>query len=65
MHTVALSADGHVWTWGVNDEGALGRKTEGTCWEGEEDKGAASEPALAHLPASAGPVTQVRRANMH
>ncbi|QDZ17650.1 regulator of chromosome condensation [Chloropicon primus] len=25
MHTVALSSDGTVWSWGVNDEGALGR----------------------------------------
>ena len=59
MHTVALAADGKVWTWGVNDEGALGRKTEGTCWEGEEDKEEASRPGLAELPASAGQVTQV------
>ena len=59
MHTVALGADGKVWTWGVNDEGALGRKTEGTCWEGEEDKGTASLPGLAELPAAAGEATQV------
>jgi len=26
MHTVALATDGTVWTWGCNDEGALGRK---------------------------------------
>ena len=25
MHTVAVSGDGTVWSWGVNDEGALGR----------------------------------------
>lgn len=29
MHTVALSTTGDVWTWGVNDEGALGRMTHG------------------------------------
>lgn len=29
MHTVALAEDGTVYTWGVNDEGALGRETEG------------------------------------
>lgn len=26
MHTVALSSHGSVFTWGCNDEGALGRK---------------------------------------
>ncbi|GLI58683.1 hypothetical protein VaNZ11_000426, partial [Volvox africanus] len=33
MHTVALSEGGLIYSWGVNDEGALGRKTSGTCWE--------------------------------
>ncbi len=27
MHSVALTADGDVFTTGVNDEGALGRET--------------------------------------
>ncbi|KAM0427594.1 hypothetical protein ACHAPT_007555 [Fusarium lateritium] len=31
MHTVALTADNKILTWGVNDEGALGRDTS---WEG-------------------------------
>jgi regulator of chromosome condensation len=26
MHTVALASNGTVWTWGCNDEGALGRE---------------------------------------
>ena len=26
MHSVALASDGTVWTWGCNDEGALGRE---------------------------------------
>ncbi|KAF9512928.1 hypothetical protein BS47DRAFT_1393809 [Hydnum rufescens UP504] len=26
MHTLAVTSDGQVWSWGVNDEGALGRK---------------------------------------
>eukprot|EP00983_Pelagomonas_calceolata_P130768 1161713-Pelagomonas_calceolata.AAC.4 len=34
MHTVALSTTGEIWTWGVNDEGALGRKTFGACLQG-------------------------------
>jgi alpha-tubulin suppressor-like RCC1 family protein len=27
MHTVVLTTDGQIYTWGVNDEGALGRET--------------------------------------
>ena len=59
MHTVALDGEGKVWTWGVNDEGALGRKTEGTCWEGAQDLGVSSVPGLAEMPASAGAATQI------
>lgn len=32
MHTAALSKDGSVYTWGVNDEGALGRPTPDKVW---------------------------------
>ncbi|KAI5466488.1 putative Ran exchange factor Prp20/Pim1 [Mariannaea sp. PMI_226] len=31
MHTIALTADNKILTWGVNDEGALGRDTS---WDG-------------------------------
>jgi regulator of chromosome condensation len=31
MHTVALTVDDKIITWGVNDSGALGRQTE---WDG-------------------------------
>lgn len=31
MHVVALTHDNHILTWGVNDQGALGRDTE---WQG-------------------------------
>jgi regulator of chromosome condensation len=31
MHTIALTADNKILTWGVNDEGALGRDTN---WDG-------------------------------
>jgi regulator of chromosome condensation len=31
MHVLALCADGKIYSWGVNDQGALGRDTR---WEG-------------------------------
>ncbi len=36
MHTVAVLDNGSVFTWGVNDEGALGRQTDGPLWEKAE-----------------------------
>lgn len=53
MHTVALSSMGEVWTWGVNDEGALGRATQGVCWEGtpEDQKSDPSIPGKACITA--------------
>lgn len=30
MHVAALDNDGNVWTWGVNDQGSLGRDTKTT-----------------------------------
>jgi regulator of chromosome condensation len=54
MHTVALTEDGHVYTWGVNDEGALGRPTSGTAWEGSKDaKEDCTRPGRARLPPGA------------
>lgn len=52
MHTVALTADGRIFTWGVNDEGCLGRVTSGTFWENEAEskKGDSFVPGLAKLP---------------
>uniref|UniRef100_A0A7S0WHD4 RCC1-like domain-containing protein n=1 Tax=Chlamydomonas leiostraca TaxID=1034604 RepID=A0A7S0WHD4_9CHLO len=52
MHTVALSTKGEVWSWGVNDEGALGRVTGGTCWEAtpEDEKANAALPGKAVAP---------------
>jgi regulator of chromosome condensation len=55
MHTAALDRDGAVFTWGVNDEGALGRPTAGSAWEGarEADKEDPALPGLARMPAGA------------
>lgn len=36
MHTVALLDNGSVQSWGVNDEGALGRQTAGELWDKAE-----------------------------
>ena len=33
MHTVALAEGNKVYSWGVNDEGALGRNTGGEIWK--------------------------------
>jgi hypothetical protein len=35
MHTLAITEDGVVWSWGVNDEGALGRVVRGFAKGGE------------------------------
>ncbi|CAG4993042.1 unnamed protein product, partial [Colias eurytheme] len=45
MHTIALDTDGKVWTFGCNDEGALGRPTTN-----EQEEGT---PAPVKLPAAA------------
>eukprot|EP00877_Chromochloris_zofingiensis_P002885 jgi/Chrzof1/12598/Cz07g00140.t1 len=52
MHTVVLAKDGSVYTWGVNDEGALGRPTSGTAWEDTDysTKEDSSVPGRARLP---------------
>ena len=54
MHTAALDQQGRVWTWGVNDEGALGRCTEGTSWQEVEEgsKEPSAVPGLAPLPST-------------
>lgn len=56
MHTAALSKDGGVYTWGVNDEGALGRPTPDKIWnespEASEypDRGDPYKPGLVAFP---------------
>lgn len=45
MHTIALDSSGKVWTFGCNDEGALGRATSGESEEGT--------PGAVRLPAPA------------
>ena len=56
MHTVVLTADGKLYSWGVNDEGALGRYTSGKIWETHAPAGSTPGdsyiPGLVHLPSS-------------
>jgi len=44
MHTLALTTDGHVYSWGVNDEGALGREAH------RDDAGSENHPAKVNFP---------------
>jgi len=52
MHVAALDEEGRVWTWGVNDQGSLGRDTKSsvtkeiTMKDGDESDGASEEDLL-------------------
>jgi Regulator of chromosome condensation (RCC1) repeat len=63
MHTAALTADGGVWTWGVNDEGALGRFTAGDLWEksglGQGEPGDPYVPGRVAFPAGTDKIVQL------
>lgn len=73
MHTVALDAEGAVWTWGVNDEGALGRPTAGESakklWEaanaGDLPVEDAYRPARVRMPEGAARIVQVSAGDSH
>ncbi|KAI4208383.1 MAG: hypothetical protein LQ349_009738, partial [Xanthoria aureola] len=59
MHVAALTRDGTVLTWGVNDQGALGRDTQ---WEGglrdmDEDSDDESNAGLNPRESTPGPIT--------
>ncbi|CAD7695692.1 unnamed protein product [Ostreobium quekettii] len=44
MHTVALAADNTLFSWGINDDGALGRPTEDSnIWSADEKEGCIAE----------------------
>lgn len=55
MHTLALEADGTVWSFGVNDDLALGREAEE-----EED---AAEPGKVKIPGKV--VQQISAGDSH
>jgi len=54
MHTVVLDEDGKVWTFGVNDDQALGRVTK------EEEDG--FEPGIVNLPKN---IVQISAGDSH
>ena len=69
MHTVALTADRSVYSWGVNDEGALGRETAGELWEksplASASPGDAYTPAPVAVPAGTPPIVQLSAGDSH
>ncbi|PSC70525.1 fructose bisphosphate aldolase [Micractinium conductrix] len=69
MHTVALTEGGKIYSWGVNDEGALGRETAGELWEksgqASGQPGDAYTPGEVHVPNEAGRVVQLSTGDSH
>ena len=69
MHTVALTADRSIYSWGVNDEGALGRETAGELWEKSSDAtgvpGDAYTPGKVSFPMDTAPIVQLSAGDSH
>lgn len=55
MHSLALTTRGEIWTFGCNDEGALGRNTE-------EEEGSEMKPTKIKLP---GKVVRISAGDSH
>eukprot|EP00887_Chlorella_sp_A99_P000575 scaffold17.g575.t1 len=70
MHSAALAEGGRrIFTWGVNDEGALGRETAGELWErsgrGSGKPGDSYTPGEVALPPEAGSLVQISAGDSH
>jgi regulator of chromosome condensation len=69
MHTVALAQDRTIYSWGVNDEGALGRETSGELWEksglGTDNPGDPHVPGKIDFPLDANPILQLSAGDSH
>jgi regulator of chromosome condensation len=69
MHTVVLAEDRSVYSWGVNDEGALGRETTGELWEksglSTDSPGDAYTPGRVPFPEDAAPIVQLSAGDSH
>ena len=59
MHTLAVCQGGVMYSWGVNDEGALGRVTKKDAADEE------SKPGLVTLPSNTGGVVDVSTGDSH
>ena len=69
MHTVCVSFSGTVYSWGVNDEGALGRYTEGEAWRSSGlsrgQPGDSYTPAEVEMPAACGKIVGLSAGDSH
>ena len=69
MHTVVLTEDRSIFSWGVNDEGALGRETAGELWEksgeGTGSPGDSYTPGRVKFPENAAPIVQLSAGDSH
>ena len=58
-----------VYTWGVNDEGALGRYTEGEAWKNsglaKGSPGDAYKPGKVDVPAACGKIVAISAGDSH
>jgi len=63
MHTISLSKDGQVFSWGCNDEGALGRVTDDGSPISDEDDCAV--PGQVKFPDDAATVIQISAGDSH
>jgi regulator of chromosome condensation len=70
MHTAVLTTTGEMYSWGVNDEGALGRYTEGAAWAAHaalaaREPGDTYTPGLVTMPAGAPRVARLSAGDSH
>lgn len=69
MHTVCVSSSGAVYSWGVNDEGALGRYTEGEAWKNSRlatgTPGDSYKPGKVKIPAACGKIVALSAGDSH
>jgi regulator of chromosome condensation len=59
MHTIVIAEGGLVYSWGVNDEGALGRKADKNTPDAE------SKPGLVPMPSGVAPAVDVSTGDSH
>lgn len=66
---MCVSSSGTIYSWGVNDEGALGRYTEGEAWKNSGlaigTPGDSYKPAKVELPADCGKIIALSAGDSH